>query len=79
MFSKWKIKGIESHRFGEDKKLYKLGYESNGRFYATREVKKQHPNRYWVNGEWLSEIQIRNRLVLDQNPIKLFECVDNIF
>jgi hypothetical protein len=73
MFSKWKIQGIEGYVFGEDKKLYKLPFESNGKYYDLREVKKQHPNRYWINGEWYSERQLKPKLILDDNPIELFK------
>lgn len=71
MFSKWKIKGIENYVFGEDKKLYKLPYVENKRAYGLREIKKQYPNRYKINGNWLSERQIKSRLYLAPNPIEL--------
>lgn len=73
MFSKWKIQGIEGYVFAEDKKLYKLPFISNGKHYDLREVKKQHPNRYWINGEWYSERQLKPKLILDDDPIELFK------
>ena len=73
MFSKWRIRGIDNYIFGEDKKLYKMSYvDKAGNIQATKEVKKQYPNRYKVNGRWLSERQMKNRLEIDQNPIELF-------
>ena len=76
MLSKWKIEGIDGYRFGEDKKLYKLGFLSNGKHYETREIKKQYPNRYRINNEWWSERQLKTKIVLDPDPIELFPSID---
>jgi hypothetical protein len=73
MFSKWKIDGIEGCVFGEDKNLYRLPFESNGKHYDLRKVKKQHPNRYWINSQWYSERQLKPKLYLDPSPIELFK------
>ena len=65
MVAKWRIKGIENYYFGEDKKLYRLAYtDKAGHARAIKEVKKQHPNRYRLNGVWWSERQLRNKLEL---------------
>ncbi len=72
MKSKWKIKGIDGYVFGEDGKLYKLPYVYNGKNYGIREIKKQYPNRYRINNTWYSEKQLRDKLILDENPILLF-------
>jgi hypothetical protein len=73
MLSKWKIKNIHNYVFGEDKKLYKLSFESNNKHYEVREIKKQYPNRYRINGQWWSERQLKPKLILDTNPIELFK------
>ena len=73
MFSKWKIKGIEGYVFGEDKKLYKLPFTKGLRAYGLREIKKQYPSRYKIHEEWLSELQMKNRLYLDPEPIELIK------
>lgn len=68
IFSKWLIKGFEGFCFGSDKKLYKLPYESNKRYMALREIKKQFPNRYKLNGKWRSEKQLESMIYLNDNP-----------
>ncbi len=72
MKSKWKIKGIDGYVFGEDGKLYKLPYLNKDKAYGIREIKKQYPNRYRINNTWYSEKQLRDKLILDENPILLF-------
>lgn len=79
MFSKWKISGIEGFVIGEDNNLYKLPFESNGKFYDLKQVKKQHPNRYWINGQWYSQRQLRPKLYIDPNPIELFKTKEMPF
>tara|TARA_R110002051_G_C8655113_1_gene488186 strand:- start:587 stop:829 length:243 start_codon:yes stop_codon:yes gene_type:complete len=71
MISKWKIKDLEGFVFGEDKKLYKLPYSNKGREYGLTVIKKQLGSRYKINGEWLSEKQMKHRLYLDTEPIEL--------
>lgn len=68
IFSKWLIKGFSGFCFGSDKKLYKLPYESNKRYISLREIKKQYPNRYKLNGKWRSEKQLQGLIYLNQNP-----------
>lgn len=72
MFSKWRIKNIDGYVFGENKKLYKLPFKSNNKYYSLREIKKQPPNRYRINNEWWSEKQLRNKIYIDNNPIELY-------
>ena len=73
MFSKWIIKGLDGYVFGNDKKLYRLPFTKDKRSYALREMKNQYPNRYKINGSWLSERQMKQRLILDPKPVKLIE------
>ena len=74
MLAKWKIKGIKGYYFGEDKKLYKLGFfDKAKRWNETKEVKKQSPNRYRINGDWLSQRQIRNKLEMVTEEIELIK------
>lgn len=77
MFSKWKIKGLDGFVFGEDTKLYRLPYTKGSRSYEVREIKLQYPNRYSINGQWLSKRQMKSRIYLDPNPVKIFET-DNL-
>jgi hypothetical protein len=72
MLSKWRIQGIDGYVFGEDNNLYKLPFESKGKYYELRVVKKQPPNRYYINGQWYSERQLKPLLYKDKNPITLF-------
>ena len=73
MFSKWKVKGLEGFVFDENGKLYRLPYKRDKRSYEIREVKKQYPNRYKINGEWWSQRQLKPLLYLDENPVELFK------
>jgi len=79
MNSKWKIKGLDGFVFGEDKNLYRLPFESKGKTYGLRKIKKQYPNRYKVGNEWISERQMKNRIYLDEEPIILFNTSDTPF
>ena len=79
MYSKWKIKGIDTHVFGEDGNLYRLPYTKNNRSYGLRLIKMQYPNRWVINGETLSQRQIKHRLYKDLSPVKLFENEDSPF
>lgn len=71
MVSKWKIKGLGGYVFGENKKLYRLDFESKGKYYGIREIKKQKGNRYRINNQWYSERQLKSRIYLDDNPVEL--------
>ena len=73
MVTKWKIKGIEGYRFGEDKNLYKLPFKTNKRYYDVRLIKEQYGNRWKINGKWHSKRQIKSKLIPDDNPIELFK------
>lgn len=73
MFSKWKIKGLDNYVFGNDNKLYRLPYTHNGKSYGIREIKLQYPSRYKIGNSWLSQRQMRHRLILDDNPIELIK------
>ena len=68
IFSKWLIKGFPGYCFGSDKKLYKLPYESNHRYMGLREIKKQIPNRYKLNGKWWSKRQLKEKIYRNPNP-----------
>ena len=73
MYSKWiiDIKGLENFRFGEDKKLYRLPYTKGKRSYCVREIKIQYPSRWILNGIPYSKKQLKNKIIIDYNPIKL--------
>jgi len=73
MVSKWRIEGIEGYVFGEDCKLYRLPFRSGRNNFGVREIKKQYPNRYRINGEWWSEKQLKDKLYIDESPIELFK------
>lgn len=73
MKSKWKIKGYQGFCFGEDRKLYRLPYENKKRYYGIRELKKQYPARYKINGKWVSERQLKDKIYLDPEPVELFK------
>ena len=73
MFSKWRIskKGMELYRFCPKGDLYRLPFNRNGRYYGLRKIKPQHPNRYLINGEKWSKDQLRQHIILDDNPVEL--------
>ena len=72
MKSKWKIRGIETHVFGEDGNLYRLPYTKGKRSFGVRLIKKQYPNRWVINGTTYSERQLKHRIYKDAKPIVLF-------
>jgi hypothetical protein len=51
MYSKWKIKGVDNYRFGEDGELYRMPYETKDRNYGAKKVSKQVNDRYYINGK----------------------------
>ena len=55
MKSKWRIKTIDTHIFGDDNNLYRLPYTRNKRSYELRLIKLQKSNRWVINGETWSE------------------------
>jgi len=73
MFTKWIIEGIDDHVIAEDGVLYKKPFMRNKKMYDWREIKKQTPNRYRINGRWWSERQLRPKLKLDPNPELIFK------
>lgn len=77
MNSKWFIdlKGVELYRFGSDKNLYKLPFNSGLSSYYTRLIKKQSNNRWYINGTLWSEKQLKPHIKLDEKPIVLVEPV----
>ena len=75
MVTKWKIKGIEGFRFGEDKNLYKLPYNSNKRYYGFRLIKIQSGDRWKIDGKWWSKRQLKNLLIKDDEPLTIYEDV----
>ena len=79
MFTKYKIEGLDGYVFGEDKNLYRLPFERNGRGYGVREIRKQYPNRYRINGVWWSHRQLRSKIYKDPNPSQLFLTDDMPF
>ena len=66
MKSKWRIDKYPEYVFGEDKKLYRLPYTKDNRYFDFREIKKQKGNRYYLYNrkEWLSEKSIKKRGLL---------------
>lgn len=79
MFSKWRIQGIEEYVFGEDCKLYRLPFKAGRNHFGVREIKKQYPNRYRINGSWWSERQLRDKIYVDENPVELFKSNETPF
>lgn len=73
MYSKWIIEGLPGYVFGTNKKLYRLPFKSGFNYYNLREIKKQKPNRYRLDGQWWSERQLKPKIRLDPNPVKLFD------
>ena len=76
MFSKWRIKGIDGYLFGEDKNLYRIPFKSGRNSFGIRLIKKQYPSRYRINNEWWSERQLKDKIYLDPEPVRLFESND---
>jgi len=81
MRTKYKIniEGLELFRFAEDKNLYKLPFSSNGKYYASRLIKKQDNNRWFMDGKPYSENQLRSKLIRETSneSIVLFEDIDD--
>ena len=73
MKTKWKIKGIDNFRFGEDKNLYKLPYNSNKRYYGFRLIKMQYGERWKIDGKWWSKRQLKDKLIKDDEPLIIYE------
>ena len=73
MKSKWRIKTIDTHVFGEDNNMYRLPYTRNKRNYQLRLIKIQKSNRWVINGETWSKKQIKHLLYKDNNPIELIK------
>jgi hypothetical protein len=79
MNSKWKIdlEGLENFRFGEDKELYRLPFKTiDGKCRGLKKIAKcKIKNRWQItrNGivEKWSESQLRQHIILDENPIEL--------
>jgi|VirMetMinimDraft_7_1064189.scaffolds.fasta_scaffold380913_1 hypothetical protein len=71
MNSKWVFKNdkLKDYVIGSDKKIYKKPFSSHKRFFGYREVKMQYPERYRLNNEWWSKSQLKQHIVLDQNPV----------
>lgn len=70
VFSKWIIKGCPNYVIGSDKELYRLPFTTWPNHYELRKIKKQPGNRWKVNGEWLSQRQLKKtkRVKLNPNP-----------
>ena len=62
---KWKfaLPALYDYVIGEDKHIYKLPFTSNNKQYSARKIKKQHGNRYWLNGQYWSESQLKPHIV----------------
>ena len=75
MNSKWKftLESLNDYVIGSDKKIYKKPFTRNKRSYGWHEVKIQSPKRYRLNGEWWSTKQLKQHIILDSNPIVIFE------
>lgn len=73
MKSKWRIKTIDTHVFGDDNNLYRLPYTRNKRSYELRLIKLQKSNRWVINSETWSKKQIKHLLYKDPNPIELIK------
>ena len=73
MFSKWKIskEGMELYRFCHNGDLYRLPFKRYNRSYGLRKIKIQADNRYLINGEKWSKDQLRQHIILDDNPVEL--------
>lgn len=76
VFSKWLIKGIDGYCFGSDKELYRLPFKSGLNHYGLRRLKKQHPNRWKINGAWWSERQLKTNVYKNPNPKVLISDED---
>jgi hypothetical protein len=66
VFARCLIDGIEGYCFGSDKNLYRLPFSSGKNHYGLRKLKKQHPNRWKINGQWWSERQLLSKIY--RNP-----------
>ena len=78
MFTKWII-DIDSLRgfvISENGEVYKKPFTSNGKSYGWRKIKKQSKNRWVLNGDYWSENQLREHLILDENPIEIYKTDD---
>jgi hypothetical protein len=82
MKSKWKIeiKGLENFRFGEDKQLYRLPFvTADGKHRGLKKIAKCKIKNRWqftIDGKIykFSESQLRNKIILDNEPIELIKC-----
>ena len=76
VFSKWIIVGCPEYVIGSDKELYRLPFATWPNHYELRRIKKQSGNRWKVNGEWLSQRQLKKakRVILNPNPEVLIEA-----
>ena len=72
MKSKWFIdlKGFDLYRFGTDRNLYKLPFQSNLNYYETRLIKKQSNNRWYINGKLWSEKQLKKHIKIDLHDVR---------
>lgn len=75
VFSKWIIEGCSGYVIGSDKELYRLPFVTFPNHYELRRIKKQPGNRWKINGEWLSQRQIKKakRVKLNPKPEVLIE------
>lgn len=79
MLSKWiiPIKGYENFVIGPNKQIYRLPYNGPKRSYGLRKLKRNPDTRKWtINGRTWTGDQINEVVVLDPDPIPLFNTDD---
>ena len=80
MKSKWRVVGLDEYVVGEDNNIYRIPFESNGKWYDFRLIKEQYPQRFRLNKSWWTKNQLRHKLVKDNNPVAIFnEICDILF
>jgi hypothetical protein len=68
VLSRWLIKGIEGYCYGSDLELYRMPFKSGRNHFGLRKLKKQHPNRWLISGQWWSQGQLKSKIYLNHNP-----------
>lgn len=79
MKSKWKFnnEALKNYRIDSDGTIWRLGFfGKDNKFYSSKKIKKQHPKRYFLNGQMWSENQLRPHIIPDPEPIQLTRTTD---
>jgi len=80
IFSKWIIICCPDYVIGSDKELYRLPFATWPNNYDLRRIKKQPGNRWKINGEWLSQRQLKKakRVKINPNPEVLIKSKSDL-